>query len=355
MSDYNKKFFIEFYKNSNNKLLLTKLNKFANLDISNFDKVLNNMKIKKEEIKELHKKLKKNNESSIINIKKESVKFYSAKCFDNLETEYKGSVSFVTDTFYNNDFPDSFSAMLNSNYFNCKLPNKYKRIIMMTNIFNMTILNFSTSNYSGRSLYRYLFTKIILGDDYEPELIIQNIGEYTGFFKDGTLGQEIIYYFIEIYCYDRYNFFYNMANDEYILKKNQLSEEKNTKIKELLENELWQEEYPNIDAVMYIDKSMDESKIVIGIETVVFINEVYLKKVKDIYINDGTDFKLDKTLVTNFTNPTINMNKLHCLLKEHNSQNQIMVGGGESYYNKYLKYKNKYLNLKNKLDKKNIF
>ena len=222
----------------------------------------------------------------------------------------------------------------------------------MTNKFNMTLLNFSTRDYSGRSFYRYTLTKLILGDDYDPDEVVKNIDTYTGFYKDGTLGQEILFYFIEIYCYDRYNFFFNMANEQYLLlgKVNKDTDIKDTdiknkKINELLKNKLWISEYPPIDGIIYLDKSNDDGREVSGIETVIFIPDIFLKKIDDIYINDGKNFKSKIKDVSELNPKLIDFNSLFCYLKNLNSHKQKLIGGG--YYDKYKKYKNKYLSLKN--------
>jgi hypothetical protein len=351
MSLYNKTFFFEFMKNDTNKLFLSKLKKFREIDITNVNKVLEVMKLNKDSVKKIHLLLQNDNNDAIINIEKKKIKFFTAKCFDKFETDYKGSVSFTTDTFINETNENSFNALLNNEFFKCKSDNFYKRIIIMTNIYNMDFLNFSATNYSGRSFYRYIMTKMLLGDDYDPVMIVKNFDKHHGFYKDGTLGQEIIFYFIEIYCYDRYNFFNNLSNEQYLLvdphNKNSKDEkeEKNNKINELLINKMWRSEYPSIDGVIYVDKSNDNGKEIIGIETVVFIPDIYLTKIDDIYINDGINFKSDlKDVVSK--NPDqlrINFNSLSCMLKTLNSPTQIMIGG---YHKKYLKYKNKYLSLK---------
>jgi hypothetical protein len=219
---------------------------------------------------------------------------------------------------------------MNSNFFNCKNDDKYKKIIVMNNNYTMTFLNFSTLNYSGRSLYRYLLTKIILGDDYDLYIVSNNYSNYYGFYKDGTLGQEIIYYFLEIYCYDRFNFFYNLANEQYLL------------INELFENIFWSNEYPSIDGVLYIDKSIDDMKEIYGIETIVFTPEIFLNEINNIYINDGVNFTFDIENVTINNKPiNINFNILKEWLTHFNSSNQIMVGG-KKYNKKYLLLQKKY-------------
>jgi hypothetical protein len=183
-----------------------------------------------------------------------------------------------------------------------------------------------------------------LGDDYNQNMVVKNHAKYSGFYKDGTLGQEILYYFIEIYEYDRYNFFKNMANDEYYLINNVDDIDKvNIKIDEFFSNKYWQNEYPAINGVIYIDKSSDIVSSV-GIETVIFVNELYLQPTNNIYINDGINFKDNKEDVTDTNNDVvINMDALKTKLEGFNINPQIQVGG---HYKKYMKYKNKYMKLK---------
>ena len=346
MSAYNKTKVEEFIRNPQNRELLSKLNKFKKIDLSNENLVINTMKLQKESVKRIHNFLLEKNKNAIINIKKDDVKFFTAKCFDDFENSYKGTVSYTTNTFSNDPNKTTFDVMLNKNYFNCRDSNKYKRVIIATNKYNMTLLNFSTSNYSGRSLYRYILTKFILGNDYNPQIVADNPTKYSGFYKDGTLGQLFIYYFLEVYCYDRFNFFKNMATEDYQLIRDIRDRDlaKQTKINEFLSNELWLNQYPGIDGVLYMDKSTNDRTVLTGVETVVFVQEIYLTTVDNIYINDGADFKSIKDDVTILTPPTIDMDILKCTLNKLTSNNPIMVGG---YHEKYLKYKKKYLALKN--------
>jgi hypothetical protein len=334
MSLYNKDFFNLFYKN--NKNLLASLDKFKNINIHNEYEVLNKMKLTKKDIKYIHKRLYNTNSENILNFEKNNLTLFSGKCYDNMET-YKGTISTVTNNLTNKLLEkkqSNISALFSNTYFNCNKENKYKRVIIYNNIYNTTLLNFTTNDYSGRKYFRYLLTILILGNDYKF-----NINK-NQFHSDGTLAQEIIYYFLEVYCYDRYNFFKNLSVNDY--NNNTLNTLDN--LNELFSNKIWIDEYPPIDGIIYLD--FNSKDINYGIEIVIFINEFNLKEKNSIYINDGENFKEKKDEVTNF-NPEININFKELDKKINNlyPPNILnIIEGGNYYHNKYNKYYNKYFN-----------
>jgi hypothetical protein len=118
--------------------------------------------------------------------------------------------------------------------------------------------------------------------------------------------------------------------------------DRDIKINELFENIFWSNEYPSIDGVLYIDKSIDDMKEIYGIETIVFTPEIFLNEINNIYINDGVNFTFDIENVTINNKPiNINFNILKEWLTHFNSSNQIMVGG-KKYNKKYLLLQKKY-------------
>jgi len=341
MSAYNKTFYDNFYVK--NKSLFSTLDKFKNVDINNYDTCLNKLKLTINDIKKIHKNINNNNRRNIINYEPNKLTLFSDKCYDNFETEYKGTISTVSNNITNSknikDKNSDISLLLNLEYLTCRDPNKYKRVIVFKNKLNITLLDFSTSNFSGRKYYRYLFTKLILGDDYN----LQN--KTNGFYNDGTLGQEIIYYFLEIYCYDRYNFFKKLAinsyNDEipqHVQETAPLFPALLANINELLVNKNWKNDYPPIDGVTYFDKSPNSKY---GIEIVIYTSEISLELINSIYINDGTNFVNKREDVTVFNPKTIDFIKLEKIITLSHKPSNIKIIEGGDYKSKYLKYKKK--------------
>ena len=219
-------------------------------------------------------------------------------------------------------------------------------------------------------------TKELFGDDYDLSKVSQNYAKYSGFYKDGTVGQEFITYFIEIYAYDRYNFFMNSVKKDYetnipctdtiqslpytySIKYNCIE----NKYDEITENELWSNDYPPFDGIIYIDYTEGSSNSIAGstcelsfdssthcresaIETVIYIPEIYLAIIKNLYMNDGEHFTFNKNeVISTNSNQMIMFAKLESFINDNfiNTSNQLLVGGA---YNTYLSNKNKYISLK---------
>ena len=378
MSEYNKKAFDRFFANKSNLEMLSELNKFKSININDKDTLLNTLKLTKSNVKNIYNNIKNSSyENSIIKINKNKLTLFSAKCNDNFETIHKGVLSTTTDLFINNKLhTSSFRGSLVQKYFDCNESNKYKRLIVFKNKYNLTLLNFTSDNYSGRKYFRYLMTKELFGDDYDLSKVSQNYAKYSGFYKDGTVGQEFINYFIEIYAYDRYNFFMNLVKKDYetnipctdtiqslpytySIKYNCIE----NKYDEITENELWSNDYPPFDGIIYIDYTEGSSNSIAGstcelsfdssthcresaVETVIYIPEIYLAIIKNLYMNDGEHFTFNKDeVISTNSNQMIMFAKLESFINDNfiNTSNQLLVGGA---YNTYLSNKNKYISLK---------
>jgi hypothetical protein len=169
------------------------------------------------------------------------------------------------------------------------------------------------------------------------------------------LGQEIINYFIEIYEYDRYNFFDKIAKTYYQKIRNHaydvmLYDDKIiTKISELFSNKYWKKEYPPLNGVLYMDVSDNGSNQIYGVETLIFVNELILNNIKSIYINDGYHFVDNKSNVTNTDNNVfIHINLLATYLDRHiDASKYVSIGGMNKSINKFNKYNKKINNLIN--------
>ncbi len=359
MSLYNKAKFHEFFNSPNNKILLRKLKKFASTNVDDLDSVLNTMKLTKNNIKTVHKTLSDNNPKNIINIPKKFIKLFSSKCFDNFETEYKGTLSTSSNMIQNNKLHTApTKTSMFSAYFNCRNDNKFKRVVVLENNYDMTLLHFSSDDYSGRVYYRYMFTQLLLGDDYDQLEVIQNHSKYTGFYRDGTIGQEIIYYFLEIYNYDRFNFFKEYITRDYVETKKhgsavhgkEIGPPTSDKLNEMLSSKLWRNEYPAFDAVIYIDHNWEGNTDFAGVEIVVFISEIYLEILESIYINDGTNFTPNKSDVNTVLDPNdivVDIDKLEQYINNrYVTPDNIIMVGGNPYKQKYIKYKGKYMALR---------
>jgi len=171
--------------------------------------------------------------------------------------------SLLSSTCFNKICDESKSAMVSVNpkYYNEN--DALGRISFYKNKFKLYLYNFSSPNYKNRYIFRLLITKIILGDDYLD--ILSSPFEYIkhGFFEDKTIGQEVYYYFLELYNYDRYkilkssydNFFdtFNRETFEEYYNCDQINDE-----------------YPPFDDVLYFDNSKYKDMNFPGIECLIF-------------------------------------------------------------------------------------
>ena len=94
------------------------------------------------------------------------IRFFSAKNNCNMLNDIIGTLSTSSNVFHNNTLNNqTFTTSLHKLYFGEKY-NENTSICVLKNISNITLYNFSPSNYLSRFAFRYLFTKFILGDDY---------------------------------------------------------------------------------------------------------------------------------------------------------------------------------------------
>ena len=283
------------------------------------------------------------------------------------------------------DIPASVS--LNPHYYSASDPKLFGRITYFTNQFKLCLYNFTSNNYNNRFIFRTMITKLILGDDYF-DVIIQNQFKPTiGFFKDYTVGQEVYYYFLELYNYDRMNFIKN-SFDNFFNSFNKGIFEK------YYNNDDINNTYPPFDGVLYFDNSEYDNINYPGTECLLF-NKEFATKIFGVKTLFNNKFYLAKDLLTcindfinyidnppsstnqNITNvcnhfnletktsiepfhtkytsmkPTItslrtismdDMEERQQLQRMDTLWEQSLTGG--KYKNKYLKYKQKYLNLK---------
>lgn len=169
------------------------------------------------------------------------------------------------------------------------------KIVKFKNKLKVSILNCNADNYIGRYVFRKKITEIILGDDYNFD--IQNNETYM----DGSLGQEVIYYFLEIYNYDRFNELNHIYHE--FLNKN-LSVNTNISFENFYNDKLINKIYPSIDGVYYYDqnKFIDKNRAeynIHGTEIVIFTPDLCMNLYSVHYfniLNDKITFKDTKTL-----------------------------------------------------------
>lgn len=307
MSKYNYAKAVEFI--SHNKEFLVRLDKFKGLSKSSRDsEFLNRMKIT---IEDMIKFMRKNKDKKLDFKMKELVLVNASTSFreDNINVIENGiKNNFPRDKFFdfesstnkisNREGTMSFSlcneitflkkpecfesekchiskfylsnVSINPRYYSLDKPYSFGRITYFFNDLPLTILNFYTADRRGRIQFRREVTQLILGDDYLTKITNFNGQEnHIGFFKDKTIGQEIYYYFLEIYNYDRYNYFIN----SYI--KNNLSEE----VVKLSFGEFvstLDDDYPDFDGVVYFDTSSFKDIDYPGPEVLIFSAELKL-------------------------------------------------------------------------------
>ena len=78
-----------------------------------------------------------------------------------------------------------------------KTANAITRINLFTNKLPIRLLNYQSYDYTGRYLFRRDFSKLILGYDYNFDIINRET------FRDGTLGEEVYYEIINNYEINR--------------------------------------------------------------------------------------------------------------------------------------------------------
>jgi hypothetical protein len=148
----------------------------------------------------------------------------------------------------------------------------FGRFIYFKNKCPLRILKPETKNYSGRYSFRYYLTIMILGDDYKF-----NFKDEV--FPDGTLGQEIIYYLLEIYAYDRYHFLFNAYSKLTAI-------DPNITLEDFYGASNIDEVYPAMDGVYYYDHSIAKSINIRGTEILIFTPELLLNISEVFYITD---------------------------------------------------------------------
>lgn len=307
MSLYNRKAALTLA--SNNKELLIKLNKFSNLTINSpVDAFINQMKISIPDMIEFIKR----NEDRKLTLNKFSTTFVNASSSFPIDTNVSQiQTSFQTnmprDKFYdmitrtitgrngtmsftscdvnlqrvtcekNNCFTslqDNYDAIVSMNprYYKLNEPITFGRMTFFTNIFNFHLLDFYSANYFGRQEFRRQITELILGKDYFTKVINNNIygkNKRNGFFPDKTIGQEVFYYMLEIYNYDRYNYLI----DAY--KINGMSTKPGSQcIDDFIGTD--SQDYPAFDGVIYYDTSSSMKVEYPGPEILIFSADIKL-------------------------------------------------------------------------------
>lgn len=210
---------------------------------------------------------------------------------------------------------------INTNYFGNKI-NNFGRIVHFRNKHILRILYCYPTDKLGRYFFRLNITKIILGDDY-------SFNFKEGCYKDGCLGQESIYYLLEIYNYDRYYTLFSMYNK---IKTNTDELYINLPSKYSFDNfynsNAVNTYYPSLDGLYYHDDSnipdINININVHGTELLIFIPELLLNIISSKFINDiindnnilynnNNDDKFNKYILNNLNNSTklnINMDTL---------------------------------------------
>lgn len=245
--------------------------------------------------------IRHNNCSNINNFKYELYEFF----WNTDECQRNGAMSMVSCDNISNDSRYTTEDLLNSinnykqryitnisavsNYLGNNLQ-KYCRIIKFKNKLKLRILNCDPDNYSGRLIFRQLITKILLGDDYDFSFT-------EGCYKDGSLGQEVIYYLFEIYNYDRYWLLHKLY---YKILKKHIINNPNISFENFYNDKSINIIYPSIDGIYYYDSSETniESKNIIinGTELLVFIPELCFSIEKCICYNLDSPYHFNVSL-----------------------------------------------------------
>jgi hypothetical protein len=231
----------------------------------------------------------------------------------------------------------SASVSLNPIYYNINNKLSFGRISYYRNKLPVCIYDFSGDNYKNRFIFRKIVTKLILGEDFFTKIIVDNLNPIEGFFKDNTIGQEIYYYFLEIYNYDRYNFLLKSYNSF-------ISNFNRGLFEEFLNSPEINREYPPFDGVLYFDHSIHNNIQYPGTECLLFIKEIITKifGIKCAFNNKFYNSLQFVDAINDFNMYLDNPNDLVPIKDVCKEFNNI-------YKNKYLKYKKKYLTLANKL------
>jgi hypothetical protein len=204
---------------------------------------------------------------------------------------------------YNNSTNDKLNVVdnvgniaINTKYFGNKI-NNFGRIVHFRNKHSLRILNCYPTDKLGRYFFRLNITKIILGDDYSFNFI-------KGCYKGGCLGQESIYYLLEIYNYDRY---YNLFNMYSKINTNidnlHINLPSKYSFENFYNNPAVNTYYPSLDGLYYHDDSnipdINININVHGTELLIFIPELLLNIISSKFIDDIIN---DKSIIYNNNN-----------------------------------------------------
>ena len=159
------------------------------------------------------------------------------------------------------------TVSLNPRYYDIENPKNFGRITYYKNNKTLHIYDFSSNNYKNRYVFRKFITELILGPDSTDKIINNNLSVQIGFFRDDTIGQEIYYYFLEIYNYDRYNRLLNSYNSF-------SSTFNKSSFNEFCNDEMIITMYPPFDGVLYFDHSTYKNVNYPGTECLLFNNEL---------------------------------------------------------------------------------
>jgi hypothetical protein len=234
----------------------------------------------------------------------------------------------------------SASVSLNPKYYGVETKESFGRISFYKNTLPLYLYDFTSSNYKNRYIFRTIVTKLILGTDYFDKIIIHNIKPTVEFFKDYTIGQEIYYYFLELYNYDRNKYLLHSFNTfTSVFNKGKFEEFYNSA--EVIDS------YPPFDGVLYFDHAIHNNIDYPGTECFIFNKELVTKFVGSKFNFNNTFYKSPdinnaiNDFITYLANPT-DLTPMTNICENFDKQ-QI---GGDYYKNKYLKYKKKYNYLK---------
>ena len=317
MSLYNKSKWDFFVNNNYNDII--QLNKFKNYN--NTDCILNNAKLSPNDIYKLINLFSNNlkiyeigklktyhvlkskdgldtntyeNIKNKINLNNLKYDFFEQFWTDNNTNTRTGTismtscdnVSFESRTSYNNilnNYNNIGNIAINPNYFGKQI-NNFGRIVKFNNNHKLRILYCNPKNKLGRLFFRKAITKIILGEDYKFDF-------KEGCYQDGCLGQEIIYYFLEIYNYDRYHKLTDLFDDlNKDKEKLHINLPPDYKFEQFYNDESVNIEYPSLDGIYYHDDSsvnIDKQDIPVhGTEIIIFIPDKFFNIESSIFIND---------------------------------------------------------------------
>jgi hypothetical protein len=309
MSVYNKEHNLgvnNFMKDRKVREYLVKLKKFKHLDIdSDLDDFINAGKIKIEDMVSFYRKMKENgfiklfekkklklinaskipdgiitpSDNNILSKSTEYKNYFYEIYWKNNENERKGFMSFSTCSdryidmlmgqIVNRQCEENFDigCLLSQNPIYTGDTTNFGRLTYFVNEFDLYFFDFSSKDYIGRAAFRHYITGLILGSDYYDILLTYKTNIDTGVFADKTIGQEIYYYYLEVYNYDRFHYFKNMHNKS--------PNKFNSKVfSEYYNNQYFHDIYPPLDGVMYFDHSSNNNVQYPGIEFGIFIPEI---------------------------------------------------------------------------------